>query len=99
MSEAQAENYQTDVKDKNEILKKENWPVYSFCFKTIDTLIDSLCIISMKNSNNNNQSNAKSSTRLDTSLLPIIFETINNLILILYDTKNEWINLNMVCMN
>jgi hypothetical protein len=56
-------------------------------------------MLSMKNSNNNNQSNVKSSTRLDTSLLPIIFETINNLILILFDTKNEWINLNMVCMN
>jgi len=81
------------VKNKNEILKKENWPVYSFCFKTIDTLIDSLCIINMKN-NNSNQSNVKS-TRLDTAQLPIIFETINNLILILYDTKNEWLNLNM----
>ena len=48
----------------------------------------------MKN-NNSNQSNDKF-THLDTSLLPIIFETINNLILILFETKKEWFNLNLV---
>lgn len=97
LSEANAENYQTDAKEMNEIIKREDWPVYSFCFKAIDTLIDCLCITNMRN-NNTSQSNDKY-THLDSSLLPLIFETINNLILILFQTKTEWINLNLVILN
>ena len=94
LSDALIENCQTDCRQKDEIIKKENWSVYSFCFKTIDTLIDSLCSINIKNYNNNH-SNEKF-IQLETSLLPIIFETINNLVLTLFETRNEWLNLNLV---
>ena len=88
------ENCQTDCNEKNEIIKKENWAVYSFCLKTIDTLFDSLSSINIKNYTNN-YSNEKL-IQLDTSLLPILFETINNIVLTLFETRKEWLNLNLV---
>jgi len=88
LSETNHDNFETDFKEKESIEMNENWPVYSFCFKLIDTLVDNMNILILKN-------NKKSNTVLDTSLLPIINDTINNLIVILYETKAEWSSLNL----
>ena len=94
LSETNGDNFETDANERVEIEKAENWPVYAFCFKFIDTLIDNISIIVIR-------SNKSSTNQLETSVLPIICDTINNLIRILYDTKSEWCNLNLneVLMN
>lgn len=76
------------MKQRFEIEKAENWPLYSFCFKLIDTLIENMNVIIVRN-------NKKSECQPDTSLFPTICETINNLISILSATKTEWCNLNL----
>ena len=94
LSETNGDNFETDANERLDIEKNENWPVYAFCFKFIDTLIDNISIIVIR-------SNKSSTNQLETSVLPIICDTINNLIRILYDTKSEWSNLNLneVLMN
>ncbi len=88
LSETNQDNFETDFKDRQIIETNENWPVYSFCFKLIDTLVDNMSTLVLKN-------NKQASSVPDTSLLPIICETINNLIVILYETKGEWSTLNL----
>ncbi|CAF1113592.1 unnamed protein product, partial [Brachionus calyciflorus] len=82
LSETNNENYETDLNSMHVIRQEQEWPLYSFCFKLFDCLLDNINLILMKNNNGMNQ--------LDTSILPMICETINNLILILNETKTEW---------
>ncbi len=100
LSETNVENYETDIEEKNSIRKNQEWPIHSFCFKLIDTLIDNMSLILIKN--NKNILNNNFNYQLQTSMIPIICETINNLIDILYETKSEWknqINLNETLVN
>lgn len=98
LSETNQDNFETDVKDRVVIEKAENWPVFSFCFKLMDTLVENLSVIIIRVNNNSRRTPGSVS---DTSVVPTICETINNLIVILYETKNEWCNLNLndVLMN
>jgi len=97
LSETNQDNFETDVKDRVVIEKAESWPVYSFCFKLMDTLVENLSVIIIRI----NKKRAAAAATCgpcpisDTSLVPTICETINNLIVILYETKNEWCNLNL----
>lgn len=88
ISETKHDNFETDVKQRIEIEQSESWPLYSFCFKLIDTLIENMNVIIVRN-------NKRCDQKPDTSLLPAICETINNLINILSATKTEWCNLNL----
>jgi hypothetical protein len=87
------ENYETDANDKLSVRKSQDWPVHLFCFKLLNTLIDNLNLILIRN--NKNQSNNQANFQLKSSLMPVICETINNLIDILHETKEEWRNFNV----
>ncbi|RMZ94709.1 rotatin, partial [Brachionus plicatilis] len=86
LAETNNENYETDINNMSTIRREQEWPVYSFCFRLIDTLLDNLNLIMVKN--NKNQ-------KLDTCLLPLICETLNGSIEILNETKLEWTGLNI----
>lgn len=85
LAETNNENYETDINNMSTIRKEQEWPLYSFCFRLLDTLLDNLNLILVKN---NGQ-------KLDTSLLPLICETLNGSIEILNETKLEWAGLNV----
>lgn len=88
LAEINNENYETDINNMATIRKEQEWPVYSFCFRLIDTLLDNLNLILVKN-------NKSTSQKLDTCLLPLICETLNGSIEILNETKSEWAGLNI----
>lgn len=88
LAETNNENYETDINDMHTIRKEQEWPVYSFCFRLLDTLLDNLNLILVKNNKNTSQ-------KLDTCLLPLICETLNGSIEILNETKCEWSGLNL----
>lgn len=87
LTETNTENYETDADEMHAIKLNQEWPIHSFCFRLIDTLIDNLNLIFLKNQ------------PTDTSLLPTICETINSLIEILNETKPEWSNINLTQTN
>jgi hypothetical protein len=91
------ENYETDANDMQTVRKSQGWPIHLFCFKLLNTLIDNLNLILVRN--NTNFANSQANFQLKSSLMPVICETINTLIDILYETKEEWRNFNMVCFD
>ena len=72
-------NYETDLNEKDNIRSSQEWPLHNFCFKLMSTLIDYLKLAPYD---------------ACTDLLPIICETLNYLVDILNETKQEWSNLN-----
>jgi hypothetical protein len=88
ITETNIENYETDLNEKHTIRQTQEWPIHSFCFKLLSTLIDNLNLILVRNHKNYAQNAAN--FQLKSSLLPVICETIDSLIDILYETKEEW---------
>lgn len=82
MSEVNTKNYETDVNEKQAIRQSQEWSIYSFSFKLLSTLIDNMSLITIRSNSNNSQ--------LKFSLLPSLCETINQVIDILAETKEEW---------
>ena len=94
LSETNMENYETDLNEKQLIKQTQDWLVHLFSFKLLNTLIDNVNLILVRN--NKNYTNDPNNFQLKSSLLPVICETINSLIDILYETKEEWRNYNIV---
>ena len=93
LCETNVENYETDASDKEAIRQKHEWPIHAFCFKLLDTLVDHMSLLQVKNNNNsNNKSSSQSSSAMlpHTSMLPALCETVNALIEILHATRCEW---------
>ena len=76
-------NYETDMNDKEKIRVSQEWPLHLFCFKLVSTLVDYLKLAPTCGHDSSY-----------TELLSISCETLNHLVDILNETKQEWSHLN-----